>query len=96
MNNLNHLAPLQQKGGPQGGMALDQPFQSCLEGWYIQITPQPPHRWHVIRRELRIQLVQKPQPRLGKRRLVGLAAWGPITQQGGDRENGRRRFGNAT
>ena len=81
VHNLNHLAPLQPKGSAQGGMALDQPFQSSLQGLPIQITPQPPHRWPVIRRELRLQLVQKPQARLGKRGLIGLAAWGPIARQ---------------
>ena len=50
----------------------------------------------MIRRELRLQLVQKPQPRLGKRGRIGLAAWGPITGQGGGGENGRRQLGNAS
>ena len=39
MNQLQHLAPLQLKRRTQGGMALDQPSQSPLQGWTIQITP---------------------------------------------------------
>jgi hypothetical protein len=47
-------------------MALDQPFQSSLQGWNIQIPTQPPHSRQMIRRESRFQLMQKPQSRLGK------------------------------
>jgi hypothetical protein len=60
---LNHTRPglliltPNLERGPQGGMALDQPFRNPLQGWNNQITPKPPHRWQVIRPQLRLQLM---------------------------------------
>jgi len=79
---LNHTRPglliltPNLERGPQGGMALDQPFRSPLQGWNNQITPKPPHRWQVIRPQLRLQLMQKPQPHRGLRVWGGLQGGG--------------------
>jgi hypothetical protein len=82
MQELHHLIPHQVEGGAQGGMALDQCREGLLQGGDVEITLEPPEEGQVISAELRFELVQEPEARLGKRGLERLAPRGPIAGEG--------------
>ena len=83
VNDLHHLAPVQAERAAQRGVTFDQGSQGTLQGGTIEFTLKPPQAWQVIGRELRLQLMQEPQPRLGGRRLKSQAIRRPVAGNGG-------------
>ena len=87
VNDLNQLTVPQLKGGAEGGMALDQRPQGLLQSSHVERTAEPPEGGQVVGGEIRLQLMQEPEARLG----VG-GGKGPTTcwpgagqgQRGGD------------
>lgn len=80
MDNLQHITAFHAEGGAQGGMTFDQAGQGQAQSLELEVAAEPPEGWQVIGGEIRFELVEEPEARLGVGGRICMAALSPMAR----------------